>query len=408
MSFALLTEQEKPSSSEHPFDAHVVLLNSYIPPHALPVYVELSRRVRKFTVLLSTPMESHRHWKPDWGTLDVRLQRTLTIERPWKHRAGFRDKLNVHIPWNTLGLLRKLRPDVVLSAELGPRSLFSALYTMFTGTPLVLVATLSEHQELGRGWARYWLRRWLIRRARCIAVNGHSGARYLRRLGADPNRLFHVPYSAVPNYFDHLPLVRPSSQSHKLFYVGQLVERKGLVPFVEALARWAVKHPERTVEFEIAGSGPLEPVLRSLRLPENIQLRLLGERTFDELTGCYAKAGILVFPTLSDEWGLVVNEALAAGLPVLGSTYSQAVEELCIEGETGWRFRTTVAGEMDDAIDRALSTSADTLDTMRRAGHELVKKLTPAYAAEGFLTTIKAALGGTECMKPDHAAMGNV
>ena len=51
------------------------------------------------------------------------------------------------------------------------------------------------------------------------------------------------------------------------------------------------------------------------------------------------KVGVLVFPTLADEWGLVVNEALAAGVPVLGSLYSQAVEELVRDGENGWTFR---------------------------------------------------------------------
>ena len=394
MSSAVLEQRERPASSEQPLDAHVVLLDSYVPPHALPVYIELARRVRKLTVLVSTPMESNRHWKPDYGTLDVRVQRTWTIERPWKHPVGFQDKLNVHIPWDTVSLLRELKPDVVLSGEFGARSAFSAWYAIFSGTPLVLIATLSEHQEQGRGMTRHLLRRWLIRRARCIAVNGQSGARYLRRLGATPEQLFHVPYTAVPNYFERAPETRSPAQAHKLLFAGRLVEGKGLIPFTEALARWASRHPDRQVEFELAGSGPLETPLKEFQPPQNMQLRLLGECNFERLAECYASAGILAFPTLSDEWGLVVNEALAAGLPVLGSSYSQAVEELCIEGETGWRFRPDVAGEMDEAIDRALSTPAEALEPMRRAGRERVRKLTPAYGAERFLATIEAALAG--------------
>ena len=53
----------------------------------------------------------------------------------------------------------------------------------------------------------------------------------------------------------------------------------------------------------------------------------------------YAKASLFAFPTLADEWGVVVNEAMAAGLPVLGSIYSQAVEELVEDGVSGWVFR---------------------------------------------------------------------
>ena len=391
-----MTQQERPSVNEQPLDAHVVLLTNFIPPYMVPVYAELARRVRKLTLLLSTPMEPNRRWTPEWGSLDVKVQRTLTLMRPWRHPIGFCEPSSIHLPWDTMGMLRSLRPDVIISAQFGLRSLLSAWYAAWSRTPLVLFVNLSEHQELGWGRIRTSLRRWLIRRAACITVNGPSGARYLRGLGADPNRLFHVPYTALPDLFDHIPLARSQSETYKLFYAGQLIERKGLLPFIEALSRWAVKHPERTVEFDIAGSGPLEPVLRSLQLPKNVELRLLGEQTSDELASCYAKAGILAFPTLSDEWGLVVNEALAAGVPVLGSAYSQAVEELCIEGETGWRFRPNVPDEMDDAIDRALSTSPETLDTMRRAGHELVKKLTPVFAGGQMLAAAKTAVAGRD------------
>ena len=204
-----------------------------------------------------------------------------------------------------------------------------------------------------------------------------------------------MPYSAVPNFVDHLPLWRARSKAHKLLYVGQLIDRKGLAPFIDALVRWSTRHPQRFVEFDIAGSGPLESAL-PIKLPPNLNIRFLGRlRMFAQLADCYATAGILAFPTLSDEWGLVTNEAMAAGLPVLGSVYSQAVDELCVEGQTGWRFRTDVSEEMDIAIDRALSTPVDELDRMQRAGREAVSQLTPPHIAERFLSTIRAAAAGS-------------
>src|SRR5262249_5799971 len=155
MTSAVLTKQEHESRTKPPLDAHVVLLHNYIPPHALAVYIELARRGRKPPLLLSTPMEPNRTWAPDFCTLNVQVQRTIAIERPWKHPAGFRARLFVHIPWNTMGLLRRLHPDVVISGEMGFRSLLSACYTMFSRrTPLILHAAMSEHAEQGRGWVR--------------------------------------------------------------------------------------------------------------------------------------------------------------------------------------------------------------------------------------------------------------
>ncbi len=346
------------------YDGHVALLTNYIPPYALPVYLALAHRVGKLTLLLSTPMEPNRNWDAEWGSLNVKLQRTISLQRPWKHPVGFRESMSVHLPLDTLGQLRSLRPDVVVSAQLGVRSLLAALYAGWTRTPLALFVNLSEHQERNHGRLRNGLRRWLIRRATAIAVNGTSGARYLRRLGAEPGRLFHVPYAALPG-FDNIPLERTAPGAHTLLYAGQLIERKGLLPFVEALARWARRHDDEQVQLDVAGSGPLEGALRAMVLPANFRLQLLGERSYAELRRCYAQASVLAFPTLSDEWGLVVNEAMAAGMPVLGSVYSQAVEDLCVEGRTGWRFRPDVPGEMDAAIDRALATPPEQLEAMR-------------------------------------------
>lgn len=374
------------------FAGHVVLLTNFIPPYRLPVYVELARRVEKLTILVSTPMEPNRSWTPDWGQLDVRVQRTLTLNRPWRHAAGFRDTLHVHVPYDTLGQLRALRPNAVLSAELGFRSAFAALYCKLLGrTPLVLWATLSEHTEQGRGWHRQILRRWLLKRADAVVVNGESGARYIERFGFEPRSIFRSPYVALPELLGGPPAARPGGAAHRLLYVGQLIERKGLLPFVIALAQWAAEHPDRQVAFDLAGSGPVEAELRSLVLPPNLSLNFLGERSYAELSDIYAAAGIFAFPTLADEWGLVVNEAMAAGLPVLGSRYSQAVEELCRENESGWTFHPDCPDETMAAIDRAMATSVERLNAMRAAARAAVAPLTPTHAVDGLLQAIHAA-----------------
>ncbi|HEX5446097.1 MAG TPA: glycosyltransferase [Pirellulales bacterium] len=400
----------KRHSTSEKVAGHVVLLTNFIPPYRVPVYAELARRVERLTILLSTPMESNRKWTPDWGQLDVRLQRTMTVQRPWRHATGFCDTLQVHLPYDTLGQLRLLRPDVIVSAELGFRSALSSLYSsMVRRTPLVLWATLSDHTEQGRGLGRHWLRRWLLPRAEAVVVNGESGARYVERYGVDRGRTFRVPYVALPGLFERLPATRPLKTAHRLLYVGQLIERKGLLPYVNVLTRWAADHPQREVAFDLAGSGPVEDELRQRTTPPNLQLRFLGERSYDQLADAYAAAGIFVFPTLADEWGLVVNEAMAAGLPVLGSRYSQAVEELCrhslgegmccrrAEGaSTGWTFRPDAPDEMYAAIDRALSASVEELNAMRVAARGAVARLTPEHAVDGLIEAIRAAMN-KEC-----------
>lgn len=375
--------------------ARVVLLTAFITPYTRPVLLELSRRVRQLTVLLSTPMEGNRSWKHDWDALDVQVQRTLTLRRRWRHSAGFRETLYLHIPWNTLGLLRRLRPEVIVSTEFGFRSLLCACYCLVhPRVKLLLSVGLSEHTERGRSFLRTLLRRWLVHRADAVMVNGSSGQRYLERLGCDPRRIFRLPYTAAPECLYQGPAERPGDDAHRLLYAGQLNDRKGIRPLVEALAGWATAHPQRRVGLTIVGSGPLREPIEALPKPANLAVEFLGERRPAEMAQVYARSGIFVLPTLADEWAMVVNEAMAAGLPVLGSVYSQAVEDLCVEGQTGWRFRPDLPGQMEHAIDCALNTRPEELDRMRIAARQCVAPITPAYAAECMTRAIRACLPG--------------
>ena len=175
-----------PLRDRGPARTRVVLLTNFIPPYRLPLLEALATRVLSLTVLVSTRMERNRSWRPETGHLDVRVQRTLSFRRTSWHPAGFSDATYVHVPVDTWRQLRALRPDVVVSAELGFRSLASALYCLGRRRPkLIIWATLSERTEEGRGITRRLLRRWLLRRADGVVVNGASGMRYVRTSALD-------------------------------------------------------------------------------------------------------------------------------------------------------------------------------------------------------------------------------
>ena len=124
---------------------------------------------------------------------------------------------------------------------------------------------------------------------------------------------------------------------------------------------------------------------------------MVGEQEPDALPALFAAADAFVFPTLADEWGVVVNEALAAGLPVLGSVHSQAVEELCAEGETGWIFDPGGPG-LDARCDRPRvcdAGGAASADERQRAANAR-RELTPDWAAD---RVVQALLGATRASR---------
>lgn len=371
-------------------DTQVALLTNFLAPYRLPVFRALADRVRGLQIFLSTPMEPDRNWSAKWDGLSVTVQRNVTLKRTWNHPSGFAQPLYVHVPYDTVWVLSRSRPDVVISGELGLRTLQSMLYSKLRAKGRFIIwATLSDHTEQGRGLFRNRLRRWLVPQADAVLVNGESGARYIRRFGVPDEKIFRVNQAVDVRPYLSVEGSRAADQAHRLLYVGRLIELKGLVPFLSTLSQWAKAHPQRSVELWLAGSGPLRTTLEQFPRPKNLSLRFLGEIPYETLPSVYQQAGILVFPTLSDEWGLVVNEAMAAGLPVLGSMYSQAVEELVVNDVHGWTFRTDQEDHMYASLDRALATPLDKLDQMRKAARDRVRSLTPELMAERILRAIR-------------------
>ena len=68
--------------------AKVVLLVNMIPPYRLPVFEALAQRVGQLLVWISTPMEPDRQWQPEWGLLNVEVQRSLTLRQSTQHPHG--------------------------------------------------------------------------------------------------------------------------------------------------------------------------------------------------------------------------------------------------------------------------------------------------------------------------------
>jgi len=374
--------------------ARIALLARYLPPHQTVVYQAYARQFQRLSILLSTAMERHRNWEADWGDLEIHLQKNFTFRQSWKHRIGFSDYVDVHIPWDTLSCLRKLKPDVVISCEFGFRSLAAVMYrNLYRRVPLVLWACVSDHTEKNRGLLRGGLRRYLVRQADAVIVNGAGGRRYVEGLGVAPERVFEIPYATTIEPHERALCDRSPEAAHRLVCVGQLIERKGVREFLEALVAWANRHPERPIEMRLVGDGPLRAELESLATPSNLALQFDGWKTHEQLREIYATSGILVFPTLADEWGLVANEGMSNGLPVLGSRYSQAVEELCVEGETGWTFAVDDPDELDKAIGNALNASADELNQMRGVCQQRALKLSPQLCADRLRRLVERLLG---------------
>lgn len=372
-------------------DLKVAFFINFIPPYFVSTWEALEKSVKSLRIYVSQSMESNRPWEIYWGSLDVQIQRSIKYKNTHRH-PQYTDKVHVDIPYDTLFLLRKYRPDVIISQDYGMRSIMALIWRNWDRNVKVInYFRVTQHTEEGRGIARNLIRRWLTPRADAILVNGSSGELYVTERGAKPENVFHITSVVDVSRFLQLSIDRTDDLAERrLLYVGQLIARKGLEQFLDVLTKWAKRNPNAYVEVSFVGDGPLAPKLRKrCDAASNIKLKFFGNVEYDKLYSYFSLNGIMVFPTLGDEWGVVVNEALASGLPVLGSLYAQSVESLITDGETGWTFIPDDESAIYQAIDKALNTSVERLREIRGNCRKLGSSLTPDYSANQIMDAIR-------------------
>jgi glycosyltransferase involved in cell wall biosynthesis len=344
----------------------VVYLISYIPIHALGMFEKLSAKFDHFTMVLSKPVQAGRPWKENFGILNVVIQKTISIKQSkLKVETGW-ELPTVVFPLSTVHDLSKLKPRVIISLELGFRTLAAWWYRRGRkDCRLIAHVRVTKECEAKRGLSRLVLRKFLLKRLDHIIVNGRNGASYLKSIGAPENKMTIITCGTDLKYFGQKQSQIRRAAQLRILYVGQLIAKKHIVPFLKILYS-ELDRRHTLAEITIAGWGPQKQHVIDMDRPSNVALTMLNYVEYDKLLEVYAQADVFVMPTLADEWGMVVNEALVSGVPVLGSDRCQAVTELIEDNVHGWIFDPYIENSIRDAINRMLDTPDEKLREMGR------------------------------------------
>ncbi len=356
----------------------LALLTNQIPPYRVATFAALRRKVDRLTVILS---ENRIAPGLENADIDIRVARSLRIPSVRRHETGYFERYEIHAPVGIIPALRAARPQCIFTAELGLRTVGAVLYRLGTRTPVVVHADLSDHTERGRGGLRPGLRRLLLARVDGVMVNGRGGADYVRGLGFPGRAISLLPYATDVERFGGIARKPADPRELRLLYVGRLIELKGVEAWLSALARELRDRPERRVRFVVAGEGERRAAIEAIERPPNLRLEIHGQLPYAELPRIYADADVFVMPSLGDTWGLVVNEAMATGLPVIGSLQTQAVVEMVRDGVEGWIFSVDQPATAGVAIRRMLDTPRDRLAQMGDDARRAALRLSPDYVA---------------------------
>jgi glycosyltransferase involved in cell wall biosynthesis len=294
--------------------------------------------------------------------------------------------------------LRQAAPGAVLLTGYQPGFLLRAFFEAKRRNYKVLFRAETTDRALERSAAKSWLRdqflRNLYRRCdRLLPIGSHSRDHY-RRLGCPESRLIAAPYCVDTRVFQCEEHSRDKPREAKrrelgiaegqiaLLFSGKLGTRKAPDLLVEAAKRLPGELRKKVI-LVFLGSGPLEEHLSQLAEGEpSIQTHFVGFKNQSQLSPYYHSADLMVLPSYSETWGLVVNEALHHGVPCVVTEAVGCAADLIDAGVTGEVAKTGDADSLAAAIGRAINLSGD--PAIRAKCREKIGGFTVERAAEGI------------------------
>lgn len=265
----------------------------------------------------------------------------------------------------------------------------------------ILLSESTAHDAVRTGW-REAIKRWIVGLCDAALVGGQPQRAYAEALGMPADRIF-LGYDAVDNDFfasgaaaaraDAAAQRAAHALPERYFLAScRFIEKKNLARLLDAFAAYRAAAGDEPWDLVLIGDGALRPALEqqaaSLVIADAVHFK--GFKQYDDLPAYYGLAGGFVHVSTVEQWGLVVNEAMAAGLPVIVSRSCGCVVDLVEDGANGW-----AVDPFDTAAITARLAALASPDTDRAAmsarGQSIIAAFGPDRFGDGLAQAIAAA-----------------
>ena len=370
-------------------------------PYRIPLFNEFSKILNKngfsLKVVFGAWGYERRKWQIDPDTFKFNYE-VLPSRQFYIGRSE-----SVSMTYNgVFDVLRRERPvvTIIVGYSLGTMKLW--LRNLFIRTPYVIWSGAIRDPESVYARLRRIQRRLLVRHAVGYIAYGSLAKQYLISLGAPDAQV-----SVAINTVDTAYFAREADaaralkrKSNVLLCIGDLTARKRpdlLIHAARSLAR-----SRRDFSLVFVGDGPERARLRELARRHCVGdlVRFEGYKQKSEISAYLAQAACFLFPTGFDVWGLVLVEAMAAGVPCLASANAGATRDLIKDGSTGFVIDFENPDRVAERIDWLLGNESDA-ERIGRAGRELIEReVTIEESARGAADAVLRSLGRERLRDP--------
>jgi glycosyltransferase involved in cell wall biosynthesis len=374
----------------------LVITTEIISPYRIPVFNALAEHpgVDLHLIFLAETDPSMRRWK----VYKEEIRFSYEVLPHWRRRvAGYNLLLNRGMG----SALERARPDVIVCGGYGYLASWQVLGWARRPQRPVFLWSESNQQDQRRGMPHVeLLKRRFIGACSGFVVPGKSAAAYVATFGVPRQRIFVAP-NAVDNAFFSQEASAARSRAADMrrqfglpdryfLYVGRLISSKGVFDLLDAYSRLAPDLRARS-ELLFVGDGVEQADLESRAAAIHPgAVRFAGFAHREQLAVYYALAEAFVFPTHTDPWGLVVNEAMACGIPIVASDAGGCVVDLVQDGWNGYVVPSRASEKLAEALAK-IASSPDLSATMGARSAQRIEHNSPQACAAGFVAAMEAA-----------------
>jgi glycosyltransferase involved in cell wall biosynthesis len=312
----------------------VVLVTEIISPYRIPLFNALARQpdIDLHVIFLSETDPSLRQWQ----IYKDEIRFSYQVLRSWRKRAG---RYNFLMNRGLMKALRESAPHAIICGGYNYIASWQCLFWSRSHQVPFLLWSESNQQDSRRGTPFVEsLKRQFLSRCTAFVVPGQSARDYLQAQRVKNGTIFTAP-NAVDNDLFAKACERARSRAeqlrvelnlpeHYFLFVGRLVPEKGVFDLLAAYAK--LENPLREkIGLVFVGDGTCRIALeqQATAVSPGV-IRFAGFRQRDDLASYYALAEALILPTHTDTWGLVVNEAMACGLPIIVTAVAGCAADL--------------------------------------------------------------------------------
>lgn len=368
------------TSLEKPEVVKVAIVTNIPAPYRLKVYALLAKMPG---ILLRVFYCSGREPDRAWDLAPEEYESVYLKER----FISLKDRF-MHINPDVWRHLAAFKPDVVVTTGFNPSHLIAFVYAVTHRIRHIAMTDGTKTSEEKLSGLHRWIRRQVFRRTQAF-VGASDGAFDLFEQYGVPRHLMFKSHLCANNeaFAGHHAI----SKRFDFIYCGRFVGIKNPL-FALRVAHQCAKQLGRTVHIALVGSGEMEPEMRALAqtMSPHVQATFVGFAKQDELPQWYGASRVLLFPTSWDPWGVVANEACAAGVPVLVTPAAGVAGEIIKDQINGYIL------PLDEAqwVTHACRLLEDSVLHARMARHceEAVADYTYAHAAEGIAEAVHCAM----------------